>query len=170
MTTGTIKNITRVQSATIKGHWWVRFYKRDSKHTPTLQARFYDHDYGGSGNALRAAIKWRDEHAEQFRDIRPGREPSLQTGWNTTTGVSGISIIRREGRAPQWQVTWSGPPGAKSSKSFSMKKWGYRGGWRLALRMRAKMLGKATPRTSPPEPPDWLIEWAKENDPSMLDR
>lgn len=127
--------ITRLKKAKAAWCWNVVLSRRGK----TFSKAFYDESLGGKAAALRAAIAWRDEVARTevltFRDFHEHQRS------NNTSGVPGVCLVKS---AAQPEGTWQAmikPEGKrKMTRSFSIKKFGEREAFSLAVAARKEML------------------------------
>ena len=134
---------------------------------------FSDSVHGGKHKALQAAKAWRDEvlagieERGQHRRKR-GREPTLFSG-RSPSGVDGVKLrhhIDSQGRrAVSWAAEWSDKPFKRTIRTFSVRKYGYRGAFLWAVYYRAKAIGKEVDlrKLVMPPPPAGLREWMDAN-------
>lgn len=144
------------------GLWrvWVMFGTLDCG-----QIYFGDAAYGGLNSALRKALKCRDDLIREHNI--PLREYA-GNGWcakhaKNTSGEVGIALEKKPAIDPYY-VAWAVRnmvDGKQWHRSWSIKKYGYLGAWRLATEARVKHTGQPTSE-APPAPPDWLVKWARE--------
>ena len=98
-----LRNITRLDYARTHA-WWVRFQRgpRGSKRK-VHSKMFGDVKYGGKANALKAAIRWRDENEHLYPCLPngAGRKPSplgvasIRATWAATRLRNGTPVRRR---------------------------------------------------------------------------
>ena len=146
--------------------WWIRFYERRKI---KAQKIFCDFKYGGATRAKIEAIKWRDKTMVGIKRKAPlkrGRKPSLFHPRNRT-GIAGVQFCDRwcyvgENRYRQmrWVALWR-EAGKFKSKSFSARRYGYRGAYLWAVHERAKRLGVKVNlhRLITPPPPASTRNW-----------
>ncbi len=128
--------ITRLKAADNAWLWRVEFRRRGRLHFKS----FYDLKLGGSDHALQAAKAWRDRMLAKAK-VFTHREFHMQRRSNNTSGVSGVHFLRTD-RQPvgAWQAKIKLPNGRAISKSFSIRRFGRRAAYRLAVAARTEML------------------------------
>ncbi len=135
------KGISRIDSGSTHG-WFVRGYK-NGKIYPKL---FSDLKCGGKRKALQEARQFRDELYEKLAQIpsKPRGRWIISRNSRNTTGVMGVSRLAsrtRHGTIDEcYMVTWSPSPGVKKAASFSIRKYGEKKAFKLAVAHRRKML------------------------------
>ena len=156
--------ITRIDSGGIHC-WYVRLYEGQDCHSKT----FSDGRYGGKRKALRAAKAWRDEvlagiEARGVQRRQRGRAPTLFSG-RSSSGVDGVKLRHhidpRGYRAVSWAAEWHDRPYHRVTRTFSVRKYGYRGAFLWAAYTRAKAIGEEIDlrKLITPPPPDDLRGW-----------
>ena len=137
----TKKGISRIDSGSTHG-WFVRGYKNGK----TFSKLFSDMKCGSSEKALELARVYRDKlHAELEKiESRPrGRRIAYRDARNST-GVLGVCKTRKKGPngtiSEVYSVTWRPEPGVQKCTSFSIKKYGDKQAFRLAVAHRRRML------------------------------
>jgi hypothetical protein len=138
---GKEKGISRIDSGSTHG-WFVRGYKNGK----TFSKLFSDLKCGGSEKALELARTYRDKlHGELGKiDSRPrGRRIAYRDARNST-GVLGVCKTRKKGPngtvSEVYSVTWRPEPGVQKCTSFSIRKYGDKSAFRMAVAHRRKML------------------------------
>lgn len=114
------KNIARIDIDNRNTHGWqVRITRHRKRHTKF----FSDSRYGGSDEALDAAIAYRDEQLEILPDPLPGAKLAAQA--RSTSGVPGIRLTLDRGiaRVEADAVT---SEGKRQVRTFSLRRWGLR--------------------------------------------
>ncbi len=146
-----LKNITRFDQVArpprkMGQHgWWVRVQKQGKK----FHHFFNDLKYGGIDKALIAAKHFRDavnvEYIDRFGVKYPNPRDKATT--RSASGVVGVTRSSYEYtkrgkkyRAEVWQGGWPLGNGKHTCKSFSIKKHGEEGAFRLAFRAREEGL------------------------------
>jgi hypothetical protein len=117
--------------------WTVHFRRRGISHYKS----FSDKQYGGSRNALKAAIAWRNRALGSTRPYsrREFREMKRLT---TQSTVPGVSFLRpRSMPDGMWQARMWLEGGKRISKSFGVRKFGFRGAFERAVEARTRLLG-----------------------------
>jgi hypothetical protein len=116
--------------------WSVHFRRTGKAHYKS----FYDQKMGGSKKALAAAIEWRDDRLAKTRALGK-REFHQLVRSNNQNGVPGVQFIR-PGNQPQgsWQARLKLPGGKELTRTFSVKRYGYEGAFKRAVRARKDLL------------------------------
>ncbi|HHH48616.1 MAG TPA: hypothetical protein ENK51_07000 [Gammaproteobacteria bacterium] len=154
--------ITRMDHGNTHG-WWVRVYK-DSK--PVESKLFSDGVHGGKLKAKRMAQAHRDQVVKKHKivpvHLRKTREHSVDK--RSTSGVVGVTLSVAE-KAGSLRVHWSArfmEKGRQRNVSFSVRKYGYEGAFRNALKVRFAAIERSVPRgLKPPAPSKKLERWMK---------
>ncbi|MGB2266690.1 MAG: hypothetical protein ACPIB0_07625 [Akkermansiaceae bacterium] len=97
---------------------------------------FADRVHGEKATALRAARLWRDELLAQVADRARvcERSPRNSSG---VVGVSRITVVASNGNSYEfWQATWSPSPGQRRCVKFSIRRYGDREAFQLAVEAR----------------------------------
>ena len=117
-------------------YWAVHFRRRGRLY----YRRFYEPKYGGSRRALRAAIRWRDRELAKAK-VLTFREFHQQKRSNNRSGVPGVHFLRSE-RQPHgaWQAKIKLADGKKLTKSFSVRRFGRKRAFELAVDARRDMV------------------------------
>jgi hypothetical protein len=138
-----MRYIQRIDNA---HHTWKVALRRKNK---MMHKYFTDEVYGGTAQALIAAIAWRDEteakHATASYAIwRRERMPPTNT-----TGIVGVyrgmNEKKRAGRISKfyyWQGHWTGVDGKRNCRTFSINKYGEEAAKELAIRARREGLAQ----------------------------
>jgi hypothetical protein len=128
--------ITHLQAERGTCYWAVHFRRRGKLY----YKRFYEPRYGGSQNALQAAISWRDRQLVKAEALT-FREVNQQKRSNNRSGVPGVHFLKTE-RQPRgiWQAKIKLPTGKKITRTFSVRKFGSRKAFELAVEARREML------------------------------
>lgn len=147
-----LTNIKRVEYARCKG-WNFRVYRGDETHSKL----FSDGVYGGSKQALEAAIAYQKEYSEKHLI-----EKLFYHSKNvkSKTGAIGITLSCKWENDKLIQVAWMAntmKDGKQRHAYFSIVKWGYFGAYQLARNERIAFTKKQTVPWDAPSPPDWLI-------------
>lgn len=125
--------ITRIDLPSAGTHGFqVRLQRRGIKYGKF----FADRVHGQPTNALRAARKWRDALLEEIADRARicERSPRNNSG---VVGVSKITVIASNGNSYHfWQATWSPAPGQRRCVKFSIRRYGDREAFQLAVEAR----------------------------------
>lgn len=126
--------ITRLDSAeTATFGWQVRLQRRGVKYGKY----FGDRGYGGSAQALAAAREWRDQVLANLPNEDTPRICTVSS--RNSSGVVGVSKVRvmtANGFYQFWQATWSPPDGKRRCVRFSIKRYGNKGAFQLAVEAR----------------------------------
>jgi len=154
--------ITRMDHGNTHG-WWVRVYK-DSK--PVESKLFSDGVHGGKLKAKKMAQDHRDLVVKKHKivpvHLRKTREHSVDK--RSTSGVVGVTLSVAE-KAGSLRVHWSArfmEKGRQRNVSFSVRKYGYEGAFRNALKVRFAAIERSVPRgLKPPAPSKTLERWMK---------
>lgn len=119
--------------------WQVRLQRRGKKF-----AKFFaDRLCGGPQGAMHAGKMWRDallrelDQADQIRIC--ARSERNQSG---VVGVSRVRVTTNGASYEFWQATWSPEPGRRRSVKFSIRRYGERRAFRLAVEAREEGIGK----------------------------
>jgi len=154
--------ITRMDHGNTHG-WWVRVYK-DSK--PVESKLFSDGVHGSKAKAKAKAQEHRDKVVKKNKIVpvhmRKTREHSVDR--RSTSGMVGVTLSVAD-KAGSLRVHWSArfmEKGRQRNVSFSVRKYGYEGAFRKALRVRCDAIGIGLPRgLKPPAPNRTLQKWMK---------
>ncbi|MBT8038501.1 MAG: hypothetical protein KJO21_13270 [Verrucomicrobiae bacterium] len=112
--------------------WQVRLQRRGIKYGKF----FADRGHGQPERALQAAIEWRDDLLTKITDRARICERSLRNR-SGVVGVSKITVVTANGNAYHfWQATWSPTPGQRRCVKFSIKRYGDREAFQLAVEAR----------------------------------
>lgn len=106
------------QQATSGTWYWVVNFSRDGER---FHRRFYEPMYGGSRNARKAAVAWRDEKLTQTKALSV-LEFCQKTRSNNWSGVPGVTFLT-SARQPDgiWQAGLKLAGGKRVRKSFSVR-------------------------------------------------
>jgi hypothetical protein len=135
------KGISRIDSGSTHG-WFVRGYKNGK----TYSKLFSDLKCGGKRKAQRNARQHRDELSEKLALIptKPRGRRIVYRDSRNTTGVLGVCRTAKRsatGRVNEcYSVSWRPEPGVQKCTSFSIKKYGEKKAFQLAVAHRRKML------------------------------
>ena len=135
------KGISRIDSGSTHG-WFVRGYKNGK----TYSKLFSDLKCGGKRKAQKEARQFRDELYEKLAQIptKPRGRRIVYRDSRNTTGVLGV--CRTAKRSPNgtinecYSVSWRPAPGEQKCTSFSIRKYGEKKAFKLAVAHRRKML------------------------------
>lgn len=154
--------ITRMDHGNTHG-WWVRVYK-DSK--PVESKLFSDGVHGGKEKAKKEAQTHRDNVVKKYKIIpvhmRKTREHSVDR--RSTSGMVGVTLSVAD-KAGNLRVHWSArfmDKGRQRNVSFSVRKYGYEGAFRKAMKVRCDAINANLPRSvTPPAPSKRVQKWMK---------
>ncbi len=154
--------ITRMDHGNTHG-WWVRVYK-DSK--PVESKLFSDGVHGSKTKAKLEAQAHRDKVVKKNKIVpvhmRKTREHSVDC--RSTSGLVGVTLSMAD-KAGSLRVHWSArfmDKGKQRNVSFSVRRYGYEGAFRKAIRVRCDAIGSSLPRgIKPPIPNSSLKKWMK---------
>lgn len=134
--------IRRYRAAKNAWCWRVNFRRQGKFYSKV----FYDLTCGGSKEAKAAAIAWRDE---QLAAIKPLAlvEFHQQKRSNNLSGVPGVHFHKTPAQPLGfWQANIKTHDGKRSAKSFSVRKYGEREAFRLAVAARSELLARVENR------------------------
>ncbi len=128
--------INRLKAAKSAWYWAVHIRRRGKVYF----RRFYDLKLGGARKALAAAVQWRDGVLANTR-VLTFREFHARRRSNNTSGVPGVHFVKGV-RQPlgSWQAKIRLAGGRKVHRSFSVRKFGSRQAFRLAVAARERLL------------------------------
>jgi len=135
------KGISRIDSGSTHG-WFVRGYKNGK----TYSKLFSDKRWGGKNKALEAARAYRDELLQDLDKIpqKPRGRRIVYRDSRNTTGVLGVCRTAKKSSKGTvnecFSVSWRPEPGVQKCTSFSIRKYGERKAFQLAVAHRRKML------------------------------
>jgi len=135
------KGISRIDSGSTHG-WFVRGYKNGR----TYSKLFSDMKCGGKRKAQQMAKEYRDQLHEELAAIpaKPRSRRIVYRDSRNTTGVLGVCKTRKissNGTVNEcYSVSWRPKPGIQKCTSFSIKKYGERKAFNLAVAHRKKMM------------------------------
>lgn len=132
--------IARIDLASAGTHGWqVRLQRRGVKYGKF----FSDRSNGGQRAALAAAMRWRDallgqlggdDAARVCRRSARNRSGVVGVSKVTVTGPNGVEYLF-------WQATWSPAPGKRRTVKFSVRRYGERQAFEMAVRAREQGAG-----------------------------
>jgi hypothetical protein len=135
--------IYRVDHEASRTHSWLVTIQRRGR---IYNRRFSDRVYGGKRNALQAAKAYRNRLASQLQPLTRQELCAIRKK-NNRSGVSGIIRVdvqeKSRGRLYRriyWDAQWPLGKGKACHKKFSVKKYGERGAFLRALRVRNQAL------------------------------
>ncbi len=135
------KGISRIDSGSTHG-WFVRGYKNGK----TFSKLFSDLKCGGKAPALEMARQYRNElHTElEQMESKPRSRRIAYRDARNSTGVLGVCKTRKKGPNGTinevYSVTWRPEAGVQKCTSFSIKKYGDKKAFQLAVAHRRRML------------------------------
>ena len=135
------KGISRIDSGSTHG-WFVRGY-RNGKIYSRL---FSDRKSGGKTKALNDAKAFRDELNEKLDSIpkKPRKRRIVLSDTRNKTGELGVSRTTKTGPNGSlhecYSVSWRPEPGKQKCTSFSIRKYGEKKAFKLAVAHRSKMM------------------------------
>ena len=135
------KGISRIDSASTHG-WFVRGYRNGK----TYSRLFSDLKCGGRDAALEKARDFRESLKAQLQSIpaKPRARRIVKQDSRNRTGV--IGVCRTTKKSPNgklndcYSVSWRPEPGVQKCTSFSIRKYGEKKAFQLAVAHRKKML------------------------------
>lgn len=135
------KGISRIDSGSTHG-WFVRGYRNGR----TYSRLFSDQKCGGKAAAREEAMTFRDKLYEKLEEIpkSPRARRIVLRDARNSTGVLGV--CRTAKRGPNgtlnecYSVSWRPEPGKQKCTSFSIRKYGEKKAFQLAVAHRRKML------------------------------
>ena len=138
-----MRYIQRIDNA---HHTWKVALRRKNK---MMHKYFTDEVYGGTAQALIAAIAWRDEVQAKHATVSYAIWRRERMPPTNTTGLVGVyrgtNPKKRNGRVIEfyyWQAYWSGVDGKRISKTFSINKYGDEAAKELAICARREGLAQ----------------------------
>ena len=134
--------IRRSRAAIEAWCWRVNFRRQGKLYSKT----FYDLTCGGSKEAKAAAIAWRDEQLAAIKALTL-IEFHQQKRSNNLSGVPGVYFQKTPAQPLGfWQAYIKTNDGKRAAKSFSVRKYGEREAYRLAVAARSELLTKVENR------------------------
>ena len=141
MATKKEKGISRIDSGSTHG-WFVRGYRNGK----TWSRLFSDMKCGGRRKALEAALSFRDELHGKLDQIptQPRARRIVTRDARNASGVLGV--CRTAKKSPNgtvnevFSVSWRPAPGIQKCTSFSIRKYGEKKAFQLAVAHRKRML------------------------------
>jgi len=126
--------IARIDLAGASTHGWqVRLQRRGVKYAKY----FGDRVHGSPATALVAARAWRDE---LLREINANEQKRICTrsarNRSGVVGVSKVTVVSNGSSYLFWQATWSPAPGKRRCIKFSIRRYGDREAFRMAVEAR----------------------------------
>lgn len=138
---GKEKGISRIDSGSTHG-WFVRGYRNGK----TYSKLFSDLKCGGKEKALEMARAHRDRLHDELDTIptKPRARRIVYRDVRNTTGILGVCKTRKRGPNGTinecYSVSWRPAPGVQKCTSFSIRKYGDKKAFQLAVAHRRKML------------------------------
>ncbi|MEX0330948.1 MAG: AP2 domain-containing protein [Puniceicoccaceae bacterium] len=135
------KGISRIDSASTHG-WFVRGYRNGK----TYSRLFSDLKCGGRDNSLQEAREFRESLNAQLQSIpqKPRGRRIVRKDSRNRSGV--IGVCRTTKKSPNgnlnecYSVSWRPEPGVQKCTSFSIRKYGEKKAFQLAVAHRKRML------------------------------
>jgi len=126
--------IARIDLAGASTHGWqVRLQRRGVKYAKY----FGDRVHGSPAVALGAARAWRDE---LLQEINANEQKRICTrsarNRSGVVGVSKVTVVSNGASYLFWQATWSPAPGKRRCIKFSIRRYGDREAFRMAVEAR----------------------------------
>ena len=135
------KGISRIDSGSTHG-WFVRGYRNGK----TYSRLFSDRKSGGKGKAQNLAKSYRDELNHELESIqkKPRQRRIVVSDSRNTSGELGVSRTIKMGRNGTkhvcFSVSWRPEPNVQKCTSFSIKKYGEKKAFKLAVEHRRNMM------------------------------
>ena len=135
------KGISRIDSGSTHG-WFVRGYRNGK----TYSRLFSDMKCGGKEEALEEARKFRDNLHKDLEEVprKPRSRRIVLRDSRNATGVLGVCRTSKKGPNGKmndcYSVSWRPEPGIQKCTSFSIRKYGEKKAFQLAVAHRKKML------------------------------
>lgn len=137
------KGISRIDSGSTHG-WFVRGYRNGK----TYSRLFSDLKCGGKRKAQQQAREFRDSLHEDLAKIpqKPRARRVVFRDSRNTTGVLGVCRTAKKGPNGTlnecYSVSWRPEPGVQKCTSYSIKKYGEKKAFRLAVTHRKRMMNE----------------------------
>jgi hypothetical protein len=135
------KGISRIDSGSTHG-WFVRGYRNGKTHSKL----FSDRKCGGREVSLTMAKAYRDELLADLKEI-PQKQRARRVVFRdarNSTGVLGVCRTAKTGANGKtsecYSVSWRPSPGVQKCTSFSIRKYGEKKAFQLAVEHRKRML------------------------------
>ena len=135
------KGISRIDSGSTHG-WFVRGYRNGK----TYSRLFSDRKSGGKGKAQNLAKSYRNELNHELESIqkKPRQRRIVVSDSRNTSGELGVSRTIKMGpngtKHECFSVSWRPEPGVQKCTSFSIKKYGEKKAFKLAVGHRRNMM------------------------------
>lgn len=119
--------------------WQVRLQRRGVKYAKY----FGDRIFGSPARSLVAARIWRNDLLERIRADEQARICTRSSRNSSgVVGVSKVTVVANGSSYEFWQATWSPEPGRRRCVKFSVRRYGEREAFRLAVIAREDGVGK----------------------------
>ena len=135
------KGISRIDSGSTHG-WFVRGYRNGKTYSRLIS----DRKSGGKGKAGNLAKSYRDELNHELESIqkKPLQRRIVVSDSRNTSGELGVSRTIKMGpngtKHECFSVSWRPEPGVQKCTSFSIKKYGEKKAFKLAVEHRRNMM------------------------------
>ena len=134
------RGISRIDSRSTHG-WFVRGYRNGKVYSKL----FSDRKCGGKGKAQKLAKAYRDELAQELAAIPIQRKRRIViANQRNNTGELGVSRTVKTGpngtKYESYSVTWIPEQGVQKCTSFSIKKYGEKKAFKLAVEFRRQKM------------------------------
>lgn len=135
------KGISRIDSGSTHGYF-VRAYRNRKVYSKL----FSDRKCGGKTKAHKLAKAYLNELREHVANIpkEPRKRRIVVSDSRNTTGELGVSRVTKKGpngtKHECYSVSWRPEPGVQKCTSFSIKKYGEKKAFKLAVAHRRKMM------------------------------
>lgn len=135
------KGISRIDSGSTHG-WFVRGYRNGK----TYSKLFSDRKCGGKGKSQKLAKAYRDELNQELEAIpkQPRKRRVVLSDSRNTTGELGVSRTVKIGpngtKHECYSVSWRPGPGVQKATSFSIRKYGEKKAFKLAVDFRRERM------------------------------
>jgi hypothetical protein len=135
------KGISRIDSGSTHG-WFVRGYRNGK----TYSRLFSDQKCGGKAPALEEARSFRDRLHQKLEDLpkQPRARRVVLRDARNSTGVLGVCRTAKKGPNGTvnecYSVSWRPQPGVQKCTSYSIRKYGEKKAFQLAVAHRKRML------------------------------
>lgn len=129
-----------IQRVDNRHHAWKVAVRRMNQY---LHQYFTDSAHGGTAQALAAAMAWRDKTVAELTDVDYAvwrREWMRPTNKSGIVGVTRGIILKKRGKRTvklaHWQAYWQNANGKRSTRSFSVNKYGEQEAKQMAISAR----------------------------------
>ena len=135
------KGISRIDSGSTHG-WFVRGYRNGK----TYSKLFSDRKCGGKGKAQRMAREYRDQLIQELSEIpkKKRQRRVVVSDSRNQTGELGVSRTTKVGpngtKHECYSVSWRPEPGVQKCTSFSIKKYGEKKAFKMAVDHRRQKM------------------------------